>query len=232
MLEILALSCQDAEKSAEPSREGKHAAMTNAKAESYLMRKNLQVDDAQEMETKSKTSTSNLDFEARFKDLFSQLIAKGMDPNAAAAEAIKQATVEQKYSASLSTKLEAGTLDGTIENNSLEMEMNTVRAVAAKTCQLNLGDKIKVSKVLSIAKKYVANVQKDPANPRFRNFRLSNKVFDQITSTPGGIELLVNLGFAIFHSDTDFMASIPLAVNLTLMADVMDSLFKAYTGDG
>lgn len=108
------------------------------------------------------------------------------------------------------------------------MDGITLGAVAEKMCQVNAGDKKKVANVLSIAKKYVTNVQKDPSNPRFRNFRLSNKVFDQITSTPGSIELLMNLGFAFFPSDIDFVASIPLAVNLTMMCHVMDNLLKEY----
>ena len=96
-------------------------------------------------------------------------------------------------------------------------------------CQLNAGDKTKVANVLSTAKKYVANVQKNPSNPRFRNFRLSNKVFDRITSTPGSIGLLKSLGFVIFHSDADFVTSIPLSVDLTLMGSVFDNLMKLYT---
>lgn len=52
-------------------------------------------------------------------------------------------------------------------------------------------------------------------------------VFDQITSISGGIELLSNLGFAVYHTDEDFVASIPLYVDLTMMCSVFLSLFKS-----
>lgn len=173
-----------------------------------------------------KSSAPKQDFEARVKELFPQLVAEGMPPNAAAAKAIKQATAEQN-NASPSMKIEEGGLRGESEKCTVEIGNNTIEAMVDKMCQLNDGDKTKVSNVISIAKKYVANVQKDPFNPRFRNFRLSNKVFDQITSTPGSIELLMNLGFAVFHSDVDFVASIPLSVDLALLGDLFDKLLKA-----
>ena len=111
-----------------------------------------------------------------------------------------------------------------MEECTIETSNKTIEEIANTMCQLNGGDKTKV--VLSTAKKYVANVQKDPSNPRFRNFRLSNKVFDKITSTPGSIDLLKNLGFAVYHSDVDFVASIPLATDLSLMSDVLDKLLE------
>jgi hypothetical protein len=93
---------------------------------------------------------------------------------------------------------------------------------------MNSDDKDKVIAVLSTARRYVANVQKDPANPKFRNFRLSNKVFDKITSNAGSMELLKALNFSVFHSDIDFMASIPLSSDLKLLDKVLDKLLKQY----
>merc|ERR1712127_894117 len=121
---------------------------------------------------------------ARVKEIFTQLVAKGMAPNAAAAEAIKQATVE--YNKPPMPKLEEGMLVGESETCVVDGALcETIEKIAENMCQRNNGDKAKVGNVLAIAKKYIANVRKDPSNPRFRNFRLGNKVFDQITSTPG-----------------------------------------------
>eukprot|EP00580_Thalassiosira_gravida_P016583 CAMPEP_0201663636 /NCGR_PEP_ID=MMETSP0494-20130426/5360_1 /ASSEMBLY_ACC=CAM_ASM_000839 /TAXON_ID=420259 /ORGANISM="Thalassiosira gravida, Strain GMp14c1" /LENGTH=1060 /DNA_ID=CAMNT_0048142267 /DNA_START=184 /DNA_END=3366 /DNA_ORIENTATION=+ len=213
MLDILALSCQEVEAG---TGEAKETVTANTKSEQYLKMK--------ERDKKKNT----VDPSARVKELFSQLVAKGMEPNAAAVEAIKQATVEQKKPL-VSTELEEGTIQGTCENCAVEIENNTIDMMVEKICQLNAGDKSKIVMILSTAKKYVANVRKDPSNPRFRNFRLSNKVFDRITSNPGSIELLMKLGFVVFHSDLDFVASIPLSVDLTLMGDVFDNLLTKYS---
>jgi thiol-disulfide isomerase/thioredoxin len=210
MLDILALSCEEVQT---PSVIGdqKGGAVFIAKLQDYLVRK-------KDQGTKSKVMPSTDDFADRVKEIFSQLISTGMEPNTAAVKAIEQATSGQKDSLAC-TKLEVGMLIGTVEikigNDTIVMN------------QLNDKD---MKKVLTIANKYVTNVQKDPSNPRFRNFRLGNKVFDQITSTPGSIELLTNLGFSVYHSDDDFVASIPLAVDLRAMCHVFNKLLKIYGG--
>jgi hypothetical protein len=93
---------------------------------------------------------------------------------------------------------------------------------------LNNNEAAKFASVVTTAKKYITNVQKDPSNHRFRSFRLSNKVFDQITSVAGSIELLTCLGFSIFPSDVDFVASIPLSADLKTMSDTLDKILEAY----
>ena len=74
-----------------------------------------------------------------------------------------------------------------------------------------------VSTVLSTALKYLENAIKEPWTPKFRTFRLSNKVADKITRIEGGIGLLQSLGFEIFGTDHDFMATIPLLADLDSM---------------
>jgi thiol-disulfide isomerase/thioredoxin len=206
MLDILALSCEEAQTSS-VTGDGGGAAKNSAKSEDYLIRK-------KDQGAKSKVVPSTEDFAAIVKEIFSQLVATGMEPNRAAAKAIEQATSKQKVPSRF-TKLEVGTISGTSE----------IKTESDDTVLYQLNDE-DMNKVLTVARKYVTNVQKDPSNPRFRNFRLSNKVFDQITSTRGGIELLTNLGFAIYHSDDDFVASIPLAVDLSAMCHVFDNLLK------
>jgi hypothetical protein len=76
-----------------------------------------------------------------------------------------------------------------------------------------------------VAKKYLDNSKKDPHASRFRRFKLSNKIFDRITSVPGGLDLITSqLGFAIYRTDTDFFASIPLAADLELIEMSINTL--------
>jgi len=218
MLDILALSCQDAAPKVADAENTESA--NNAKADQYLVRKEKVGCGKDDAKTDPKNNSA-----ARVKEIFSRLVSEGMEPNGAAAEAIKQATAEQK-NPSVTTKLEEGKLCGTMEKCAVKTDSNVIKSMAEKMRQLHAGDKSKMEIVLSTAKKYVSNVQKDPSNPRFRCFRLSNKVFDRITSTPGSIELLKSIGFAFFPSDVDFVANIPLTVDLVLMGDVFDNLLK------
>ena len=137
---------------------------------------------------------------ARIKEYFSQLVGDGMSPNEAAAKAINmvadlaRATNEEESSIGL-----------------MKGELSSVGNYQT-CCVENLND------VLSTAKKYVQNVQKQPFSPKFRSFKLSNKVSDRITSSEGGIECLVNeLGFRTYSNDVDFMASIPLSIDISAL---------------
>ena len=226
ILDILALSCEEVEKSASVDEEGAGKAK-NSKIENYLVRKK-QNEDIGDSKPKSKRLSSAEESAARVKEIFSQLVAEGNEPNAAAVKAIEQATTEKKKSLS-NEILEEGALCGTSERAPTQFVTNSVKAAAEEMCRLNSGSKSEVCSVLSTAKKYVSNVQKDPSNPRFRTFRLGNKVFDQITSRSGGVNLLTSIGFSIFHSDVDFVASIPLAVDLRLMSDVLDKTLSVYS---
>uniref|UniRef100_A0A7S2L2R3 Thioredoxin domain-containing protein n=1 Tax=Skeletonema marinoi TaxID=267567 RepID=A0A7S2L2R3_9STRA len=213
MLDILALSCAEADETAKTGG-------GNTKAETYLKR-------AIEKEATVSSPLSKDDIAARVKELFPQLVAQGLAPNEAAAEAIKQATLQQSDS-----KLDSGHMGGeskivTHYDPPVKTDMS-VATTADNIYRMNSDDKDKVVAVLSTAQKYVANVQKDPTNPRFRNFRLSNKVFDKITSNAGSMELLKSLNFSVFHSDIDFVASIPLSVDLELLGKVLDKVLATY----
>jgi len=74
-------------------------------------------------------------------------------------------------------------------------------------------------------KKYIENVNKHPSSPKFRQFKLSNKFSDRITSSGGGIDCLVNqLGFRIYSNDIDFIASIPLSIDISALTKRIDEL--------
>jgi hypothetical protein len=74
-----------------------------------------------------------------------------------------------------------------------------------------------VTTILSTSLKYLQPVIKEPWTPKFRTFRLSNKVADRITRIEGGLGLLQALGFEIFGTGYDFMATIPLLVDVEAM---------------
>ena len=72
--------------------------------------------------------------------------------------------------------------------------------------------------------KYVDNARRDPSCPKYRSIRLSNKVFDRITSSDQGIDFVRQCGFHVYVTDVDFIASIPLAANLELMLQEIKQL--------
>ena len=199
MLDILALSCQEANNA--DTTDG-DAGCQNLKADDYLVRK---------------PETA----EVIIKKIFTELVASGMTPNDAAAEAIKRSSIQ-------SVSLTEGPLKADTGHSDVSLEIMSVENTAEAMLRKNHGDKAKLTTVLSTAKKYVTNVQKDETNSRFRVFRLSNRVFDQITSVPGSITLLRCIGFSIFSSDIDFVASIPLSTDLKAMVEVLDKLLEVY----
>ena len=211
MVDILALSCAEADETA-------NAENRNTKAETYLQRT---IDE----ESTVTTPLSKDDIAARVKDLFPKLVAQGLSPNEAAVEAIKQATSQQS---SAQVVLNQGKIDGESKSVTPYDPDDTSVSKIAGVIKMNDKDKDKMVTILSTAKKYVANVQKDPTNPRFRNFRLSNKVFDKITSNPGSNEFLKSCNFSVFHSDVDFVASIPLSVNLDMLVKVLDKMLETH----
>lgn len=146
----------------------------------------------------------------RIKEYFSQFVGEGMTANEAAAKAINMVAelARSAYGEKYSVDLMPGTLKGT-------KNASKSQTLGAK----NFKD------VLSTALKYVENVQKNPSNPKFRCFKLSNKYCDRITSSEGGIEYLVNqLGFRTYSNEIDFMALIPLSIDISALITRIDRL--------
>ena len=142
MLEIMALSSQEAEAGAKTGTD--NAATSNTKAQSYLQRKKDSADGKQGEKAKPKVLPSTEESAAHIKEIFTQLVAKGMKPNEAAVAAIKQGT-NGHNNVSVPTKFEEGVLQGTSERCVTEMKNETIEAIAEKTCQLNAYDKTKAT---------------------------------------------------------------------------------------
>eukprot|EP00980_Cylindrotheca_fusiformis_P000481 scaffold119_cov131-Cylindrotheca_fusiformis.AAC.11 len=84
-----------------------------------------------------------------------------------------------------------------------------------------------VADVLSTTLKYLKNASKEPWAPKYRTFKLSNKVADQITRAEGGLGLLQSLGFDIFGTSQDFRANIPVSSDLKAMTDNLTILLSS-----
>jgi hypothetical protein len=115
-----------------------------------------------------------------------------------------------------------------VDVNNESKGMDEVERMVAKMLKLNGNDIAMIHRLVTTANKYLLNVIKGPSTPKFRHFRLSNKISDRITSVRGGISLLIFLGFSIYETDTDYMASIPLWADLDHMERVIAHLLSKY----
>ena len=86
-----------------------------------------------------------------------------------------------------------------------------------------------IQAALGTALKYLENAQTTPWSPKFRTFKLGNKVADRITRITGGVDLIRSVGFDIQGTSQDFVATIPLIADLDQMHTRITSLMMAST---
>jgi thiol-disulfide isomerase/thioredoxin len=86
-----------------------------------------------------------------------------------------------------------------------------------------------IREALGTALKYLENAQKTPWNPKFRTFKLGNKVADRITRITGGVDLIRSVGFDIQGTSQDFVATIPLIADLDQMHSRITSMMMMAT---
>lgn len=89
--------------------------------------------------------------------------------------------------------------------------------------------KADIRQVLQTALKYLENAGKEPWTAKFRNFRLSNKVADRITSIPHGVSFLESVGLQVLPSQTDYVVTIPLALNLDELREDLEAYLEEYS---
>jgi len=161
----------------------------------------------------------------RFTAEFEKLVIAGHDPNTAAATALT--TVSKIPVEDLVTTISPGSLDGKAAyvggSRPRKSQDNVDHALAYA---LDLNSASTVSEVLSIGLKYLQNSMKTPWEPKYRRFKLSNKVADKVTRIEGGLRLLQSLGFEVIGTYRDFEASIPVAANLTVMDAKISKLME------
>jgi len=234
IMESLALSCTEGN-----AAEGDDDSEINH----YLVRKLSETgDDIEEEEEEEEASATSP--QDQIKAIFTDLVAKeGLAPNAAAAKAIQMFSEGQRRPKLPSFDLSAGALndipwtctiyapadivsqadgDGWEElsrSGSVGFYQKNGSSGGAEFPllthhHLNGGPKSDtLRQIAETAKKYLDNAKKDPYTNRFRRFKLSNKIFDRIVVS-GGLDIITNWGFAVYRTDTDFYASIPLAADL------------------
>lgn len=144
------------------------------------------------------------------------MLVAGHDPNHAAAAALT--AVSTLSVEDLVTTISPGKLDGKAiyagESRPTRSQDNVNRALAYA---LDRNSASTVSEALSTGRKYLRNSMKSPWEPKYRRFKLSNKVADKVTQVEGGLGLLQSIGFEVIGTRRDFEASIPAAANLTSM---------------
>ena len=182
--ETLALSCQEDDEKDD----------TNKEPNPYLI---LETSPSSPMDEKKKQDPSQ-----RIQELFIKLTqTDGMEPNAAAAKAIQILSQEQQKQESTTPKLSAGNLTSITKDNNHENNESSTEEVETEVAKIIL--------------KYVNNARKHPNTPKFRSIKVSNKVFDRVMAMPGGIVQLLNSGhIQLYHTQTDFYATIPLDADL------------------
>jgi len=176
----------------------------------------------------SKTD-DNKDFETWFKAEFEKLVQAGHHPNTAAAKALEIVSETSKEKSAAKAIPEGIDLKASYKGSSRLGSQDATADALAYAIEQNSAST--VAETLSIAHKYVVNSQRIPWEPKFRRFKLSNKVADKITRVEGGLGLIQSIGFEIVGTNRDFEASIPAAANLksmdTKIAQLIDDLEKA-----
>lgn len=142
----------------------------------------------------------------RIKQIFSQLVEKGTSPNDAALRAIQQVAKE-------------------IEERKANKRMRCLGDVG-KNDESSFAPENVSPEILSLLLKYIDNIEKHPSNVKFRTIKFSNKKFDMVTSTLDRSELLEYLGFHIFPTDIDFVATVPLASDVSRMKQFITEMLE------
>jgi nucleoredoxin len=94
---------------------------------------------------------------------------------------------------------------------------------------LEEGTREQMKNLLATTLKYVENAQMAPWNPKYRTFKLGNKVADAITRVPHGVQFLHCLGFELTATPHDFTAIIPLETDLDVMQKSISAKLEEYS---
>jgi hypothetical protein len=163
--------------------------------------------------TKPKTKD---EMAAAIKSKFIEFVGAGMAPNEAAAKAI--AEMSQQHNGERNVPV--APLNGLFVSRTLAEVQTLPNKLVEDFVASN--SSAALSNLLSTAIKYVENAQREPWNPKFRSFKLSNAVADRnITSMPGGLELLLSVlcsnMLKMGAIEDDFVVYIPLVTDLDLL---------------
>lgn len=146
---------------------------------------------------------------------FDQLVHAGHDPNSAAATALKM-VIEGVYP--------PGSLNGKALYRGAPRPKLDIDRLLGKVTEWNVASS--AATVLSTAHKYLKNTLKEPWEPKFRSFKLSNKIADTVSQVEGGWKLLEALGFEVVVTNQDFKANIPVSADLRNMDESISHLMQ------
>mmetsp|Transcript_19228 Transcript_19228/g.29290 ORF Transcript_19228/g.29290 Transcript_19228/m.29290 type:complete len:975 (+) Transcript_19228:165-3089(+) len=161
--------------------------------------------------------------ERKVKELFTTLVKNGENPNTAAAKAIKLVGLQQQKG----LPYEIGNLtDGSLRKLT-EKKYNARSEALVKLKERNESSKDIAVKILKTMLKYIENALNEPWNPRFRAFKLNNKVADRATRFEGSLDYICSFGMDVIPTNQDFMIILPVAEDLDAMKNaVIDDLGK------
>ena len=197
MIEILKMSCEEDMDCTDDNGSNPYLERSDSEAERKSMAKTM---------TKEEQATE-------IKKLFTMYTSEGMPPNMAAAKAIND--VANAKNVNGDKPLLPGTLQGQMNDNDVISYASTIHLNHQRD-------------VLHTAKKYIENVQKKPYSPKFRCFKVSNRFFDNITQAEGGLDYIVKcLGFRTYINSADYMASIPLSVDIDALKERVEHLLNS-----
>lgn len=114
----------------------------------------------------------------------------------------------------------ANSMKEVVEHDNESVVLSCTKQVLVK----NENDTTIVANFIATAKKYVQNAQREPFNPKFRTFKLNNKVSDRMAQVYGGIDLLNAMHFSVFCSSSEYMIS--LNPNLDKMDRALSTVEK------
>lgn len=146
----------------------------------------------------------------RVAEIFHILVGEGIAANEACAKAIQQVALEVK--AAKGAEMEVDTVELNSEEDPADEDIFDPTSVDSDTQEVVL--------------KYISNIEENPSTQRFRLMKFGNKIFDQVTSSRGGLQFVLHLGFDIYPAGTDFVAVVPLATDLTAMKKAAEDILK------
>jgi hypothetical protein len=155
------------------------------------------------------------DLSSRIRMHFDRLVHSGHDPNSAAASALR--IVSEGVNP-------RGPFNGKASYRGKPRQELTIESLLGKVVEWNVASS--VASILSTAQKYLKNTLKEPWEPKFRSFKLSNKIADTVTRVEGGWTLLEALGFEVVGTSQDFKANIPVSADLQRMDESITHLMQ------
>jgi hypothetical protein len=166
---------------------------------------------------RSAKAESKVEIAVRVDLMFERLVKEqGMLPNSAAAKAISIAT---GHASSVVIEMCCGQLTEDASDSGSARSTDPMKILMQQAGEIE-----QASDALATALKYMENARREPWNPKFRRFKLSNKNADRIMPA---LEILVSFwGMEVVCMDSDYYGSIPIGMELDESAQQLHRLVE------